>query len=92
MKTHLARDGQVLLFLNRRGFAPTPMCHHCGVVAQCKRCDAHYTLHKINRLRCHHCASEVAVPTVCPHCQANSWLSLGQGTERIEAALQRHFP
>ena len=93
MRKHLQAQGQVLLFLNRRGFAPTLMCHACGYVAQCKRCDARYTLHKkINRLRCHHCTSEAPVPTQCPQCQANNWLSLGQGTERIEAALARHFP
>jgi primosomal protein N' (replication factor Y) len=93
MRSHLKQGGQVLLFLNRRGFAPTLMCHACGFVAHCKRCDAHYTLHKkINRLRCHHCTSEMSVPSVCPQCHANSWLSLGQGTERIETALQRHFP
>ncbi len=93
MRTHLHNGGQVLLFLNRRGFAPTLMCHACGFVAKCKRCDAHFTLHKkINRLRCHHCTSEATVPANCPQCQASSWLSLGQGTERIEAVLQRHFP
>lgn len=93
MRTHLMQGGQVLLFLNRRGFAPTLLCHGCGYVARCKRCDAHYTLHKkIHRLRCHHCTSEASVPTHCPQCHGSHWLSLGQGTERIETALQRHFP
>lgn len=90
---HLQQQGQVLLFLNRRGYAPTLMCHDCGWVADCPRCDIRYTLHqKINRLRCHHCLSEKPLPAHCPQCRSTRFVPLGQGTERIEEALKKHFP
>ncbi|NQD36126.1 primosomal protein N' [Permianibacter sp. IMCC34836] len=93
MQRHLDAGAQVLLFLNRRGFAPTLMCHDCGWVADCARCNAHYTLHqKIGRLRCHHCGSERAKPKQCPSCKSQNLLPLGAGTERVEQAIQRHFP
>ncbi|MEJ2382144.1 MAG: primosomal protein N' [Gammaproteobacteria bacterium] len=90
---HLARDGQVLLFLNRRGFAPTLLCHDCGWIAECHRCDAHMTLHHgRQRLRCHHCGAERPVDPACPACGSVDLRPVGQGTERMEAALRRHFP
>ncbi|HKJ08385.1 MAG TPA: primosomal protein N' [Gammaproteobacteria bacterium] len=90
---HLAADGQVLLFLNRRGFAPTLLCHECGWVAECRRCDAHMTLHQGSRqLRCHHCGSQRPVDRQCPQCGSTDLRALGSGTERIEQALRRHFP
>lgn len=93
MRAHLHRDGQVLLFLNRRGFAPTLLCHACGWVAECRRCDAHLTLHQQhNHLRCHHCGSQQPVPLQCPNCGGADLRPLGTGTERIERALERHFP
>ncbi|MFN4291028.1 MAG: primosomal protein N' [Permianibacter sp.] len=93
MQKHLDAGSQVLLFLNRRGFAPTLICHDCGWVADCNRCNAHYTLHqKISRLRCHHCGSERALPKQCPSCKSSKLMPLGAGTERIENALHRHFP
>lgn len=93
MRSHLARDGQVLLFLNRRGFAPTLLCHACGWVAECRRCDAHLTLHqRQQQLRCHHCGSQQPVPRQCPGCGCADLRPLGAGTERVEQALARHFP
>ncbi len=93
MRAHLARDGQVLLFLNRRGFAPTLLCHACGWVAECRRCDAHLTLHQSARhLRCHHCGSQQPIPRQCPSCGCTDLRPLGTGTERAEQALARHFP
>ncbi len=89
----LERGEQALLFLNRRGFAPALMCHTCGWVAPCRRCDAQLTLHRgRGRLLCHHCGAEQAIPARCPQCGAEGLLPLGQGTERIEAALARFFP
>ncbi len=93
MGRHLAAGGQVLLFLNRRGFAPTLLCHECGWVAECRRCDAHMTLHQGRRqLRCHHCGSQRPLDPQCPQCGSTDLRALGSGTERIEQALRRHFP
>jgi len=90
---HLERDEQVLLFLNRRGFAPTLCCHDCGWLANCPRCDAKLTLHAASqRLRCHHCGTEQPLPANCPECSSTELRALGQGTERIDEALQAHFP
>ena len=93
MKEHLDRDSQVLLFLNRRGFAPVLMCHECGWHALCPRCDAHMTLHQSNsQLRCHHCGTEQYKPHACPKCKSDDLLQMGFGTERIEHALNELFP
>jgi primosomal protein N' (replication factor Y) len=89
----LARGEQSLLFLNRRGFAPVLMCHACGWVAPCRRCDAELTLHRRRgRLLCHHCGAEQALPEKCPQCAAGEPHPLGEGTERVEAALAKFFP
>jgi primosomal protein N' (replication factor Y) len=69
------------------------MCHDCGWLAPCVRCDARMTLHRRSgRLRCHHCGSEGPVPAVCPACQSGNLHPLGEGTERVEEALARLFP
>ncbi len=93
IQSHLDSGGQVLLFINRRGFAPVLMCHTCGWHARCHRCDAHMTVHqRANRLRCHHCGSERPVPASCPDCSGTEMLQVGYGTERVEQVLQSHFP
>ncbi len=93
MDAHLQRGGQVLLFLNRRGFAPVLLCHACGWVAECRRCDARMTLHQRGgELRCHHCGSQRRIDRHCPACGSSELLGIGEGTERIEQALQQHFP
>jgi primosomal protein N' (replication factor Y) len=93
MATTLARGEQVLLFLNRRGYAPTLTCHGCGWIATCRRCDANLVIHlKERRLRCHHCGYEQAQPSACPHCGTDDLRPLGLGTERVEKALSAHFP
>ncbi|MCW8918759.1 MAG: primosomal protein N' [Gammaproteobacteria bacterium] len=93
IRHHLEHHGQVLLFLNRRGYAPVMMCHDCGWVSQCPRCDAHMTVYAgQQRLRCHHCASERPLPPQCPDCGSSDLRPIGQGTERIEQHLQALFP
>jgi primosomal protein N' (replication factor Y) len=93
MHRHLEAGGQVLLFLNRRGFAPTLLCHDCGWVSHCQRCDAHMTYYaRSGRLRCHHCGAERPVPPQCPDCGSIDLRPVGQGTERIEQALNTLFP
>ncbi|MGB1108879.1 MAG: primosomal protein N', partial [Gammaproteobacteria bacterium] len=86
-------DGrQVLLFLNRRGYAPVLSCHHCGWVAECQRCDARLTIHQGDRrLRCHHCGAEQYLEETCPACGAEDLARTGAGTERIEDILQERF-
>ncbi|MBL4743696.1 MAG: primosomal protein N' [Cycloclasticus sp.] len=89
----LARNEQVILFVNRRGFAPVLMCHSCGWVGQCRRCDSRLVIHKkSNLLKCHHCGVEHTVPTTCPDCQQAELFPLGLGTERIEETINSHFP
>lgn len=92
MESHLDVQGQVLLFLNRRGFAPALFCASCGWVADCRHCDARYTWHRrAGRLRCHHCGDEAPLPAACPDCGADL-RPVGEGTERLEDALARRFP
>jgi len=93
MRSHLQQNNQVLLFLNRRGYAPTLLCHDCGWLARCERCDAHLIYHHQRRLlRCHHCESQRPLDPVCPACGSGSLLPVGHGTERIEDALHELFP
>ena len=89
----LKAGNQVLVFLNRRGYAPALECHACGWLAQCNHCDARLTLHQSPRhLHCHHCDHQRAVPRLCPSCNSPQLFPLGQGTERSEASLQQLFP
>ncbi|HEU5399265.1 MAG TPA: primosomal protein N', partial [Gammaproteobacteria bacterium] len=92
VRRHLDADGQVLLFLNRRGYAPTFLCHDCGSTEQCRRCDARMTLHGRHRLVCHHCGSERPAPARCSQCGSSAFGAVGHGTERIEQALATLFP
>src|SRR3569833_572138 len=78
---------------HRRGYAPTPLCHDCGWVARCQRCDAHLIYHQSQRrLRCHHCSSEQKAEPHCPACSSDELRALGHGTERVEQVLREHFP
>lgn len=89
----LARNEQVLLFLNRRGYAPTLICHGCGWVARCRRCDANLVIHyDESLLRCHHCGQEQALIHQCVACETGRLTPLGLGTERIEKVLAVLFP
>ncbi|MCU0832891.1 MAG: primosomal protein N' [Chromatiaceae bacterium] len=89
----LAAGNQVLLFLNRRGFAPVLTCHACGWVGDCPKCDARLTLHLAERrLWCHHCGLTRPLPAVCPDCGDGDLRTLGLGTERLETELQGLFP
>jgi len=89
----LARDEQVLVFRNRRGYAPVLFCPDCAWSAQCAYCDRPLTLHRRERrLRCHHCGAEQAPPAACPACGGLALQPLGEGTERLEEALAARFP
>lgn len=90
---HLEQDSQVLLFLNRRGYAPLLLCNECEWKSECPRCDAHMTLHRSEqRLRCHHCGHEQPQPLQCPSCQKKSLQPIGTGTEQLEQVLCSEFP
>ena len=92
IERHLQAQGQVLLFLNRRGFAPVVMCHECGWQSSCYQCDARMTLHQsINRLICHHCGFSVPLPQKCPSCGERKIRHYGVGTEQLEQFLQTRF-
>jgi primosomal protein N' (replication factor Y) len=92
MRRHLAQERQVLLYLNRRGYAPVLFCTACGWSAPCSRCDARLTVHRTARnLRCHHCGGQQPCPSACPSC-ASPLKPVGQGTQRIEEALASLFP
>ena len=89
----LAAGQQVLVFLNRRGFAPTLLCHDCGWLSQCPRCDARMTLHqRHHELRCHHCGHVERPPSNCPQCAKVDLRPVGAGTERAEERLGILFP
>ena len=89
---HLAVDGQVLIFLNRRGFAPTLICSQCGHIAECDRCDSRLTVHaRRGQLQCHHCGAVRPLVNNCSAC-GEAVRPLGEGTERLEGALRARFP
>jgi primosomal protein N' (replication factor Y) len=90
---HLAASQQILLFINRRGYAPVLMCYKCGWIAGCEHCDARLTFHdSSHHLQCHHCGDIRPLMTECPECGYSKLGLLGQGTERIEEDLQKDFP
>jgi len=89
----LERGEQVILFQNRRGFAPMVECHTCGWVPKCDNCDVSLTLHKnMNQLTCHYCGFTYAVPTTCPNCGETDLRGRGYGTEKIEDQFAQLFP
>lgn len=90
---HLRQQNQVLIFINRRGFAPVLLCHHCGWIADCHACDSHLTLHrKLGRLVCHHCGAIKNIPSQCSSCHSTELLPVGAGTQRVHEFLQAQFP
>jgi primosomal protein N' (replication factor Y) len=92
MRRHLAAAGQVLVFINRRGYAPTLLCTACGWIAPCHACDARLTVHRASgQLRCHHCGAVEALPQRCLRCGFQV-KPVGQGTERVEETLRELFP
>jgi primosomal protein N' (replication factor Y) len=92
IKQHLNAGQQVMVFINRRGFAPTLACRDCGWMAECIRCDARMTMHQYPpHMHCHHCDNQVGIPRLCPNCNSMQIEALGQGTERIEENLHKLF-
>jgi primosomal protein N' (replication factor Y) (superfamily II helicase) len=92
MRRHLAADSQVIVYLNRRGYAPTLLCTSCGWIAPCPDCDARLTVHRSEAiLSCHHCGHHRPLPEACPRCGFRV-KPVGQGTERVEQTLRELFP
>ena len=104
VKQRLARGEQSILFLNRRGFSPTLVCSQCEWMPPCPRCSAKLVFHaakaKTNNVRdnprkhlaCHHCGHEARIPAICAKCGSPDITPIGQGTQRIEAAIEAAFP
>ena len=93
MKEALEQKEQVILFQNRRGFAPMVECRTCGWVPKCKNCDVSLTYHKgINQLTCHYCGYTYQLPKSCPACEGTELVNRGFGTEKIEDDIKILFP
>ncbi len=93
IESELSKKRQVLLFLNRRGYAPVLFCQDCSWIAECSRCDARMTFYKKRKImKCHYCLKEEDAPDTCPQCRRNNLLWLGEGTQRIENKLRKLFP
>ena len=93
IRSTLAAGQQVLVYINRRGFAPVLMCFDCGHIAECPDCDTHLTYHRRDRaLRCHHCDYQQPAFSQCPKCSGEACRPVGQGTEQSEETLAASFP
>ncbi|MGB3619669.1 MAG: primosomal protein N', partial [Catalinimonas sp.] len=93
IQQHLAQREQVILFQNRRGYAPWIQCHECDHVPHCRQCDVSLTYHLAgNELRCHYCGYREETPRICPVCESTQLRTMGAGTERIEDDLKLILP
>jgi len=89
---HIKNDGQILVFINRRGYAPTLICNTCNSIAECSRCDSRMTLYLSKKLLlCHHCGYKEKFKKNCIKCNSEM-MALGQGSQRIEDTLKKYFP
>lgn len=92
MKLHLEQNNQVLLFLNKRGFAPVLYCVECSYIFKCRYCSVNLVFHKRDaRLHCHHCDYKLSLPHTCTECHSHQLQPIGLGTQRLEETLQMHF-
>ena len=94
MKKRLDKQEQVLVFLNRRGYAPVLICESCAWQAKCPHCDANFTVHRMpyQHLHCHHCGTVHRMPDRCPQCSHSELKSIGMGTAKVEESLNELFP
>ena len=94
VQKRLDKKEQVLIFLNRRGYAPVLICESCGWQAKCPHCDANFTVHRqpYQHLHCHHCGTIHHMPEHCPQCQHSELKPIGLGTAKVEENLQELFP
>lgn len=92
MDACLKRGDQMMLFLNRRGYAGFVSCRSCGYVVKCRHCDVSMTVHHHTLLKCHYCGSEQPMPRVCPSCGSPYITGFGVGTQKVEEFVQKEFP
>ncbi|MFO3703323.1 primosomal protein N' [Staphylococcus felis] len=93
IETRLQKKEQIVLFLNRRGYASFMLCRDCGHVPQCPNCDISLTYHKSSdQLKCHYCGYQEQAPMRCPNCESEHIRQMGTGTQRVEELLQQRFP
>lgn len=93
IEEHLQKKNQVLVFINRRGFAPVMLCHQCGWMADCRACDSHLTLHRQQgQMICHHCGLTQRPPVCCQNCKSTELIPVGAGTQRVHEFLSAQFP
>ncbi|MFA3791531.1 primosomal protein N' [Aliiglaciecola sp. SL4] len=93
IEQHLKAGNQVMLFVNRRGFAPALLCHQCGHVEECRRCNKPYTVHKsLHKMQCHHCGAAKPLPKQCKECGHHELITQGVGTEQLTMYLEQEFP
>lgn len=92
IEDRLAKKEQIMLFLNRRGYAGFVNCRKCGEVLQCPHCDISLTYHSGERLACHYCGYTTRMPQLCPSCHSRYIAPFGTGTEKVEALVHKQFP
>ena len=92
MEDRISKSQQIMLFLNKRGYAGFISCRSCGHVFKCPHCDISLTYHRDGRLVCHYCGYEETAPKVCPKCGSKYVSGFRAGTQQIEEMINREFP
>lgn len=92
IKDRLDKKQQIMLFINRRGYAGFVSCRECGKAMKCPHCDVGLTLHNNNKLICHYCGYEIAMPKTCPECNSKYIAAFGTGTQKVEEAVKKMYP
>lgn len=92
IQERLDRGEQVMLFMNRRGYAPFVSCRKCGEALRCPHCDVSLNLHKNGILQCHYCGYQTNLPKICPNCKSKYLAAFGTGTEKLESICHSVFP
>ncbi|WP_348666434.1 replication restart helicase PriA [Arsenophonus symbiont of Ornithomya chloropus] len=93
IRNHLKENNQIILFLNQRGYSAILICHHCGWIPKCLRCEKYYTVYRYkNQIRCHYCNTQKPMPIKCLLCYSKHLFPFGLGTEQLEEAIKKLFP
>ena len=92
IKDRLEKKQQIMLFINRRGYAGFVSCRNCGIARKCPHCDVGLTLHNNSKLICHYCGYETPMPKTCPECDSKYIAAFGTGTQKVEEAVKKMYP